>query len=97
MKLEKKIVHFSDIMMKNIYCFRAQQTSGIFLHNAAEQWIDTLEEQTQNTTSAYFMVEGAAFDLFVLFGPTPKDVVRQITHLTGRARIPQVSCVTLIF
>lgn len=37
------------------------------------------------------MVESAALDLFVLFGPTPKDVVRQITELTGRAQLPQVS------
>lgn len=77
-------------MIDNILHFRAQQTSGVFLHNGAEQWIDTLEEHAQNTTSAYFMVESAAFDLFILFGPTPKDIVRQMTSLTGTAKLPQV-------
>lgn len=36
------------------------------------------------------MVEGAAFDLFVLIGPTPRDVVQQITNLTGTGNLPQV-------
>lgn len=80
--LPSLLIHFVDI--------RSSQTSGIFLHNGAEQWIDTVENAEKNTTSAYFMVESAAFDLFILFGPKPKDVVRQITNLTGRAQVPQV-------
>lgn len=70
--------------------FSKEKTSAIFLHNAAEQWIDVNSEDTEQP-SAYFMVERAAFDLFVLLGPTPKDIVRQFTTLTGRAHLPQVS------
>lgn len=44
--------------------------------------------------SAYFMVESGTFDLFVLLGPTPKDVVRQYTNLTGVAHLPQVTNVS---
>lgn len=70
------------------YFFSAQQTSGIFLHNAAEQWVDiSYKEKDPN---AYFMVDTASFDLFILFGPTPVDVVRQFTSLTGKAPLPQV-------
>lgn len=43
--------------------------------------------------STYFMVEGADFDLFLLTGPTPKDVVRQFTALTGTADLPPVKLI----
>lgn len=36
------------------------------------------------------MVESAALDLFVMMGPTPKDLVRQLVELTGKAHMPQV-------
>lgn len=36
------------------------------------------------------MVESGSFDVFILLGPTPKDVVRQYTSLTGVTRMPQV-------
>ncbi|CAH1111002.1 unnamed protein product [Psylliodes chrysocephalus] len=72
-----------------IFGHSKEKTSAIFLHNAAEQWIDVNSEDTEQP-SAYFMVERAAFDLFVLLGPTPKDIVRQFTTLTGRAHLPQI-------
>ncbi|KAG5886479.1 hypothetical protein JTB14_026739 [Gonioctena quinquepunctata] len=71
-----------------IYGHSKNSTSAIFLHNAAEQWIDITYNSTR--PSAYFMVEGAAFDLFVLLGPTPKDLVRQMTTMTGKAHLPQL-------
>lgn len=57
--------------------------------NAAQQWVD-IDNNAQGGRSAHFMVESAALDLFVMFGPTPKDVVRQFTDLTGKAHLPQV-------
>ncbi|CAG9823717.1 unnamed protein product [Phaedon cochleariae] len=71
-----------------IYGHSHDRSSGIFLHNAAEQWIDITYKT--RSPSAYFMVEGAAFDLFVLLGPTPKDLTRQMTTMTGRAHMPQL-------
>ncbi|XP_056636238.1 neutral alpha-glucosidase AB-like [Diorhabda sublineata] len=71
-----------------IYGHSTSQTSGIFLHNAAEQWIDAAS--TDENPSAYFIVHSAAFDLFVLHGPSPKDIVRQFTGLTGKAHLPQI-------
>ncbi|CAG9840096.1 unnamed protein product [Diabrotica balteata] len=66
------------------------KTSGIFLHNAAEQWIDTSSGSDDKDPSVYFIVERAAFDLFILLGPTPKEIVRQFTGLTGKAHLPQI-------
>lgn len=61
------------------------------MHNAAEQWVDISYKSPKPST--YFMVEGADFDLFLLAGPTPKDVVRQFTALTGKADLPPVTLV----
>ncbi|KAJ8927404.1 hypothetical protein NQ314_020184, partial [Rhamnusium bicolor] len=71
-----------------IYGHSAKRTSGIFLHNAAEQWVDI--SYGGNSPSAYFMVESGTFDLFALLGPTPREVVRQFTNLTGVAHLPQL-------
>ncbi|ERL90588.1 hypothetical protein D910_07935 [Dendroctonus ponderosae] len=61
-------------------------TSGIFHNNAAEQWIE-INNQTNN---AYFMVDGGRLDLFVLLGPSLKEVVRQYIDLTGKPHLPQL-------
>ncbi|KAJ8978535.1 hypothetical protein NQ317_009478 [Molorchus minor] len=70
-----------------IYGHSINWTSGIFVHNAAEQWVDI--NYNKSSPSAYFMVESGTFDLFVLLGPNPKEVVRQFTNLTGVAHLPQ--------
>ncbi|CAG9823718.1 unnamed protein product [Phaedon cochleariae] len=71
-----------------VYGHSHNSTTGIFLHNAAEQWVD-ISYKTRNP-SAYFMVESGTLDLFILLGPTPKSVVRQFTNLTGVAHMPQL-------
>ncbi|RZC39970.1 neutral alpha-glucosidase C-like [Asbolus verrucosus] len=63
-------------------------TAGIFIHNAAEQWYEI--SNGENTTEAYVMVESGSFDVFVLPGPSPTDVVRQYVNLTGTAHLPQL-------
>lgn len=81
---------------------------GVFWHNAAETWVDITNSKDTNVVSsivnlvsghtpensidAHFMSESGVFDLFVLMGPKPKDVVRQYASLTGVAPLPQVSC-----
>lgn len=67
---------------------RALQTSGIFLHNAAEQWVDI--SYNSSRPQAYFMVESASLDLFLFSGPTVKEVIRQFTALTGTTPLPPV-------
>ncbi|KAJ3640646.1 hypothetical protein Zmor_027194 [Zophobas morio] len=64
-------------------------TAGVFLHNAAEQWIETTNNQDDGS-QAYFMVEIGTLDVFVLLGPSPTEVVRQYTQLTGTAHLPQL-------
>ncbi|RZC33109.1 Glyco hydro 31 and/or Gal mutarotas 2 domain containing protein, partial [Asbolus verrucosus] len=64
-------------------------TTGIFLHNAAEQWVD-INNQEIGDSQAYFMVETGTLDLFLLLGEKPVDVVRQYATLTGTAHLPQL-------
>lgn len=48
----------------------------------------------QNNTDgqeAYFIAESGAFDVFILLGPTPENVAKQYTSLTGVAPLPQVN------
>ncbi|KAJ8978536.1 hypothetical protein NQ317_009479 [Molorchus minor] len=71
-----------------VYAHSPDRTSGIYVHNAAEQWIDINYTSTQAST--YFIIQGGTLDLFVLFGPTPQQVVRQYTSLTGVAHLPQI-------
>lgn len=76
-------------MQKTTFPFRPSATSGIFFLNAAEQWVDI--SNGERDVSAYFITDGGAFDVFVLLGPTPEDVARQYTSLTGVAPLPQVT------
>ncbi|CAG9766974.1 unnamed protein product [Ceutorhynchus assimilis] len=69
-----------------IYGFGNNTSSGIFHHNAAEQWIDI----NNNRHSAYFMVDGGRLDLFVLLGPSLPEAVRQYVDLTGKPHLPQL-------
>ncbi|KAJ8949569.1 hypothetical protein NQ318_016200 [Aromia moschata] len=71
-----------------LYGHSVSHTSGIFIHNAAEQWVDI--NYGEDSASTYFMIGGGSLDIFVLFGPEPKDVVRQYTSLTGTAHLPQI-------
>ncbi|KAJ8946579.1 hypothetical protein NQ314_008861 [Rhamnusium bicolor] len=70
-----------------IYGHTSFSTSGVFFHNAAEEWIDI---SYKNRPSANFFAESGVLDLFVLLGPSPKNVVQQYTSLTGTAPLPQL-------
>lgn len=59
------------------------------MHNAAEQWIETTSKQ-EGGSEGYFMAETGSLDVFVFLGPTPVDVVRQYTAITGTAHLPQL-------
>ncbi|VEN33509.1 unnamed protein product [Callosobruchus maculatus] len=72
-----------------VYGHSKKSTAGIFLHNAAEQWVDVHYEKN-GSPSTHFMVDSGSFDLFVMLGPNIEKVVQQFTDLTGKAHMPQV-------
>ncbi|XP_018562585.1 probable glucan 1,3-alpha-glucosidase [Anoplophora glabripennis] len=71
-----------------VYGHSADFTSGVFLHNAAQMFVDI--NYTGDRPSAYFMVECGHFDLILFLGPTPRDVVRQYSSMMGVTRMPQL-------
>ncbi|KAI8068008.1 glycosyl hydrolases family 31-domain-containing protein [Gongronella butleri] len=46
-------------------------------------------ETAATTTQTHWMTEAGVLDLFVFFGPSTKDVLRQYTTLTGTPMLPQ--------
>ncbi|CAH1964838.1 unnamed protein product [Acanthoscelides obtectus] len=76
-----------------IYGHSKTSTTGIFLHNAAEQWVDITYKKA-GSPSAHFMVDSGSFDLFVMLGPKIENVIQQFTDLTVMdAGIPSMSLV----
>ncbi|XP_037083807.1 neutral alpha-glucosidase AB-like [Pollicipes pollicipes] len=78
--------------------------AGAFWHNAAETWVDVRSEpdaglvstvtsylgggQAETRKHLHWMSESGVLDLFLLLGPTSRDVMRQYKQLTGATQLP---------
>jgi len=58
---------------------------GIFLDNTWRTWFD-FGKQARDASS--FGAEGGPLDYYLIYGPTPKQVVEGYTYLTGTAPLP---------
>lgn len=66
----------------------ARQTVGVFWSNSAETWIDVNYQKAAANTDTHWMSEAGDIDLFIFFGPSPADVLRQIAQVTGSTYMP---------
>ncbi|KAL6077361.1 Glucan 1,3-alpha-glucosidase [Balamuthia mandrillaris] len=66
----------------------ASRTTGLFWLNAAETFVDVSDRSNGKWT--HWFSESGIIDTFVLFGPKPKDVLRQYAYLTGTTPLPQL-------
>jgi alpha 1,3-glucosidase len=48
------------------------------------------KKATETSTQTHWISEAGVLDVFVFFGPTSKDVLRQYTKLTGTLAMPQM-------
>ncbi|CEF66342.1 Neutral alpha-glucosidase AB [Strongyloides ratti] len=55
--------------------------------NAAETWID-IENDYRGMIKTHFMSESGLIDIFIMLGPTPNDLYRQYSSLTGTYPLP---------
>uniref|UniRef100_A0AC35UBC5 Gal_mutarotas_2 domain-containing protein n=1 Tax=Rhabditophanes sp. KR3021 TaxID=114890 RepID=A0AC35UBC5_9BILA len=55
--------------------------------NAAETWID-IDNDHKNTIKTHFISESGLIDIFVFLGPTPNDLHRQYSSVTGKYPLP---------
>lgn len=66
----------------------AAHTTGFFWLNAAETWIDVDSSTRPGSVQTHWISESGIIDLFVLPGPTPRDVVSQYARVTGVGELP---------
>jgi alpha-D-xyloside xylohydrolase len=76
----------SDQAYKNVPFYLSDRGYGVFVDHPERV---SFELGTEVVSRAQFSVEGQALQYYVIAGPTPKDVLRRYTALTGRpARVP---------
>lgn len=63
---------------------RDGRAHGIFFDNSYKS---TFDMKTENDHYS-FQAEGGQLDYYVFIGPTPKEVIEQYTHITGRMPLP---------
>ncbi|KAI9822527.1 MAG: hypothetical protein M1827_000246 [Pycnora praestabilis] len=79
---------------------RKDSTVGVFWLNAAETWIDIVKSKVSTNplslgiggrtdTQTHWFSESGLLDVFVLLGPTPKDITKSYGELTGYTQLPQ--------
>ena len=79
---------------------KKDSTVGVFWLNAAETWIDISKKKVSNNplslgigaktdTQTHWFSESGILDIFVLLGPTPKDISKTYNELTGYTQLPQ--------
>ncbi|KAK4995943.1 glucosidase II [Elasticomyces elasticus] len=79
---------------------KKDSTVGILWLNAAETWIDIVKAKISanplslgigghTDTQTHWFSESGLIDVFVFLGPSPKDVVRSYSELTGYTQLPQ--------
>ena len=75
-------------------------TAGVFWLNAAETWVDITKSKHETNpltlgltggivdTHTHWMAESGLLDVFVMLGPTPKDLSKSYGELTGYTAMP---------
>lgn len=79
---------------------KKDSTVGVFWLNAAETWVDIVKAKlstnplslgigAKTDTETHWFSESGLLDIFVFLGPTPKDIIRSYSDLTGYTTLPQ--------
>ena len=83
-----------------MHAHRKDSAVGVFWLNAAETWVDIVKSKVSSNplslgvggrtdTQTHWFSESGLLDVFVFLGPTPADVVRSYSELTGYSQLPQ--------
>ena len=79
---------------------RKDSTVGVFWLNAAETWVDIVKSKASTNPlslgigaktdiQTHWFSESGLLDVIVFLGPTPKDVIKSYSELTGYTQLPQ--------
>ena len=75
----------SEQAYKNIPFYLTNRGYGVFVNHPEKVSFEVASEKVERVQ---FSVPGEELDYFVIYGPTPKDVLRRYTALTGRPALP---------
>lgn len=75
----------SELAYKNIPFYMTNRGYGVFINHPEKVSLEVASEKVERVQ---FSVPGEYLDYFVIYGPTPKDVLDRYTALTGRPALP---------
>ena len=75
----------SEQAYKNVPLYLSNRGYGVFVNHPGAV---SFEVGSESVAQVQFSVPGQVLEYFVLAGPTPKDVLRRYTALTGRPALP---------
>ncbi|MEV4315059.1 alpha-xylosidase [Actinocrispum sp. NPDC049592] len=75
----------SEQAYKNIPFYLTNAGYGVFVNHPGRV---SFEVASEVTSRVQFSVEGQSLEYFLIHGPTPKDILRRYTELTGRPVLP---------
>jgi len=75
----------SQIAYKNIPFYMTNRGYGVFVNYPGRV---SFEVASEKVTRVQFSVPGQSLEYFVIYGPTPKEVLEKYTALTGRPALP---------
>ena len=75
----------SDQAYKNVPFYLTNRGYGVFVNHPEDV---SFEVASEKVSRVQFSVSGQALEYFVIYGPTPKEVLEKYTALTGRPALP---------
>lgn len=75
----------SEQAYKNVPFYMTNRGYGVFVHDTSDVSFEVASEKVERVQ---FSVEGEKLVYYVIYGPTPKEVLDRYTALTGRPALP---------
>jgi alpha-D-xyloside xylohydrolase len=75
----------SEIAYKNIPFYLTNRGYGVFVNHPEKVAFEIASEKVERVQ---FSVPGESLDYFLIYGPTPKEVIERYTALTGKPALP---------
>ena len=75
----------SDQAYKNVPFYLTNRGYGVFVNHAEAV---SFEVASEKVSRVQFSVPGESLDYFVIYGPSPKEILQKYTQLTGRPPLP---------
>jgi alpha-D-xyloside xylohydrolase len=75
----------SEIAYKNIPFYLTNRGYGVLVNHPEKVSFEVGSEKVERVQ---FSVEGESLDYFIIYGPTPRQVLERYTRLTGRPALP---------